>query len=104
MSKYSCAEPFAAPVSCAAASRNVGGNSFNFSPGVARYLEPFTKEGWPKGSNPENARDRARQEQALYATKEKGERLITVATGYIAGRVQQMVDATGKGTPWPPKA
>ena len=75
-----------------------------FSPGVARYLEPFTKEGWPKGSNPENARDRARQEQALYATKEKGERLITVATGYIAGRVQQMVDATGKGTPWPPKA
>lgn len=28
-----------------------------YSPAVAHYLEPFTKEGWPKGANPENARD-----------------------------------------------
>jgi adenine-specific DNA-methyltransferase len=55
-----------------------------FSPEVLSYLEPFTKQGWPKGENPENARDRARQEQALFATKEKGERLITIATQFIA--------------------
>ncbi len=72
-----------------------------YSPQVAAYLEPFTKEGWPKGANPENARDRARQEQALYATKEKGERLITIATQFIAGKVQRMIAATEKGTPWP---
>ena len=75
-----------------------------YSPTVARYLEPFTKEGWPKGANPENARDRARQEQALYATKEKGERLIELATRYIAGKVEKMIEATEKGAPWPPAA
>jgi hypothetical protein len=64
-------------------------------------LEPFTKKGWPKGENPENARDRARQEQALFATKEKGERLITMATQFIATRLQKMIEATEKGTPWP---
>jgi creatinine amidohydrolase/Fe(II)-dependent formamide hydrolase-like protein len=73
----------------------------NFSPEVRAYLEPFTKQGWPKGENPENARDRARQEQALFATKEKGERLITMATQFIANRVQQMIEATEKGIPWP---
>jgi len=75
-----------------------------YSPAVARYLEPFTKEGWPKGGNPENARDRARQEQALYATKEKGERLIEIATRFIAGKVDKMIEATAKGAPWPPAA
>lgn len=75
-----------------------------YSPAVARYLEPFTKEGWPKGANPENARDRARQEQALYATREKGERLIEIATRYIAGKVERMMEATEKGAPWPPAA
>jgi creatinine amidohydrolase len=70
---------------------------------VQAYLEPFTKQGWPKGENPENARDRARQEQALFATKEKGERLITMATQFIADHVQKMIEATEKGTPWPAK-
>jgi len=74
-----------------------------FSPEVEAYLEPFTKQGWPKGENPENARDRARQEQALFATKEKGERLITIATQFIADRVQRMIDSTEKGAPWPEK-
>jgi creatinine amidohydrolase/Fe(II)-dependent formamide hydrolase-like protein len=73
------------------------------SPEVQAYLEPFTKQGWPKGENPENARDRAHQEQALFATKEKGERLITMATQFIAERVQKMIEATEKGTSWPPK-
>jgi creatinine amidohydrolase/Fe(II)-dependent formamide hydrolase-like protein len=74
----------------------------NLSLEVQEYLKPFTHEGWPRGANPENARDRARQEQALLATREKGERLITLATEFIAGRVERMIDAAEKGTPWPP--
>ena len=73
----------------------------NLSPEVMEYLKPFTKEGWPKGPNPENARDRARQEQALFATREKGERLITIATDFIAGKLARMIEAAEKGRPWP---
>ena len=50
----------------------------------------------------ENARDRARQEQALLATVEKGEALITIATQFIAGKLQKMIAATASGKPWPP--
>jgi creatinine amidohydrolase/Fe(II)-dependent formamide hydrolase-like protein len=75
----------------------------NLSVDVREYLEPFTKTGWPAGGdNPENPRDRARQEQALLATVEKGEKLIAIATNYVAGKLQQMIDATEKGEPWPP--
>lgn len=71
------------------------------SPKVWKYLEPFGKEGWPKGKNPENARDRARQEQALLATPEKGEKLISLASNFLAEKLQAMIDATEKGTAWP---
>ena len=76
----------------------------NLSQDVRDYLEPFTKEGWPKGKNPENARDRARQEQALLATPEKGERLIGIASRFLADRLEKMMEATERGLPWPPKA
>ena len=73
------------------------------SPAVEEYLEPFSKEGWPRGGpNPENPRDRARQENALLATAEKGEALIAIHTRFVAGVLQQMIEAVEKGEPWPP--
>jgi creatinine amidohydrolase len=50
----------------------------------------------------ENARDRARQEQALLATAEKGELLISRATGFVAGKLEKMIAAAEAGKPWPP--
>ena len=74
----------------------------NLSPEVEAYLEPFSKEGWPQGGpNPENPRDRARQENALLASVEKGEALIAIHTQFIASKLQQMIAATEKGHPWP---
>jgi len=70
---------------------------------VRTYLEPFSKEGWPQaGANPENPRDRARQEDALNATTAKGEQLIGIFTRYIADHLQQMIQATEAGDTWPP--
>ena len=62
---------------------------------VRDYLEPtYTKEGWPEGEpNPENPRDRARQENALLATAEKGEALISFHTRFVAEMMQGMLDA-----------
>ena len=75
----------------------------NLSPEVEAYLEPFSKEGWPQGGpNPENPRDRARQENALFATVEKGEALISIHVQYVADKLQKMIDATGQGQPWSP--
>ena len=75
----------------------------NLSPEVEAYLEPFSKEGWPQGGpNPENPRDRARQENALLATVEKGEALITIHIQYVADKLQKMINATEKGQPWSP--
>ena len=75
----------------------------NLSPKVEAYLEPFSNEGWPQGGpNPENPRDRARQENALLATTEKGEALISIHTQFIAGKLREMIDETEKGLPWPP--
>ncbi len=65
---------------------------------VEAYLEPFSREGWPRGGpNPENPRDRARQENALLATAEKGEALANIHIRYVAGIVQQMIETTEKG-------
>ena len=75
----------------------------NLAPEVEAYLEPFSKEGWPQGGpNPENPRDRARQENALLATVEKGEALITIHIQYVADKLQKMINATEKGQPWSP--
>jgi creatinine amidohydrolase len=74
----------------------------DLSPRVRDYLEPFSRGGWPAGGpNPENARDRARQENALLATAEKGEALINFHTGFVAGIMQGMIDAAAAGRPWP---
>ena len=48
----------------------------------------------------ENARDRARQEQALLATAEKGQALITIATRFIEEKLRKMIAATEAGKPW----
>ena len=69
---------------------------------VRAYLEPFSREGWPEGGpNPENPRDRARQENGLLATAEKGARLIAVHVRFIAAKLQRMVEATEAGLSWP---
>ena len=76
----------------------------DLSPEVEKYLRPFTiHSGWPKGgTNPENPRDRARQENALLATAEKGEALLSIHVRHVVNRMQQMMDAMDKGDPWPP--
>ena len=70
----------------------------DMSPAVWEYLKPFHSQ---RTTNPENARDRARQEQALLATAEKGNKLIKLATSYISDKMQQMIQATEQGVPWP---
>ena len=76
----------------------------DLSPQVREYLEPFSKEGWPAaGPNPENPRDRARQENALLATEEKGARLIAVYVRFLAERLRCMMEARAGGLPWPPE-
>ena len=76
--------------------------AYHLSPEVEAYLEPFSKDGWPQGGpNPETPRDRARQENALFATRKKGEALISIHTQYIAGKLQNMIDAAEMGLPWP---
>ena len=66
----------------------------DLSPQVRRYLEPFAGDGWPAaGSNPENARDRARQENALLATAEKGRALIAHHVEFLVRRLSGMLEA-----------
>lgn len=64
----------------------------DLSPRVRAYLEPFSKEGWPEaGPNPENPRDRARQENALLASAEKGERLLAIHVRFFAKMLRRMM-------------
>ena len=64
------------------------------SPQVRDYLAPFSQEGWPGGGpNPENPRDRARQENALHATLEKGEQLVGIYTRFVTARLQAILAA-----------
>lgn len=67
----------------------------DFPPEVAEYLKPFT----PKG---EHGRDRARQEQALLASAEKGQELIAAATRFFVRRMNKMIETHRAGKPWPP--
>ena len=71
---------------------------------VRDYLEPFSKEGWPEaGPNPENPRDRARQENAQLASAEKGAALLAFHRRWLADRLRAMMAAADAGTPWPPE-
>ena len=68
----------------------------DLSPRVCRYLEPFAGDGWPAGgSNPENARDRARQENALLASAEKGRALIAHHVQFLVRRLSEMLESSG---------
>ena len=66
----------------------------DLSPEVMEFLKPFKIAG-------ENSHDRNRQEQALLGTEEKGQALIVIATRFVAHRVEAMIAATERGTPWP---
>ena len=76
----------------------------NLSPDVEKYMTPFTiNSGWPKGGpNPENPRDRARQENAQLASAEKGEALLSIHIRHVAYKLQSMFDANENGDQWPP--
>ena len=78
----------------------------NLSPDVEKYMTPFTiNSGWPKGGpNPENPRDRARQENAQHASAEKGEALLSIHIRHVANKLQSMIDANENGDQWPPSA
>lgn len=77
--------------------------AYELSDKVRDYLAPFSQQGWPEGGpNPENPRDRARQENAMLASAEKGQALLEFHTRWLAGKLEQMMAATEAGTPWPP--
>ena len=64
----------------------------DLSPSVRAWLEPFAASGWPGGGpNPENPRDRARQENAQLATAAKGHRLLAFHTRWLADLLRQMM-------------
>ncbi len=74
-------------------------------PKIIEFLKPYMASGWPGGgSNPENPRDRARQENAMRGTAEKGKALLDVYIPFLVKHMQDMIDATEAGTPWPAKA
>ena len=56
------------------------------------------------GPNPENPRDRARQENAQHASAEKGEALLSIHIRHVANKLQSMIDANENGDQWPPSA
>ena len=65
------------------------------------YERHYGKGQWHKGVEGENnARDRARQQQALLATVEKGDAMVTLSTRFIVDRMRQMIEATESGSPW----
>lgn len=67
----------------------------DLSPTVRQYLQPFSASGWPEGGpNPENPRDRARQENALLASARKGWQLLAFHTRWLADLLRQMMEST----------
>lgn len=75
------------------------------SPLVEAFLKPHTATGWPAaGPNPENPRDRARQENALLASAEKGRALREIYVSFLADRLRGMMKAMEAGTPWPARS
>lgn len=69
---------------------------------IVEFLKPYMANGWPGGSpNPENPRDRARQENAMRATAEKGKALLDVYIPFLAKRMKDMIDATEADKSWP---
>ena len=75
----------------------------DFSPEVEEFLSRDPRTSIPKNLKgiSGNAQDRARQKEALLATAEKGEAFISKATQSFTERLQQMIDATEAGRPWP---
>ena len=72
----------------------------NLSPKALAIMERhYGKGGWPRRGYSENDADRKRQEDALLAKEEKGQALIGLATQYVSGKMQEMIDASEKGKP-----
>ena len=67
----------------------------NLSPEVSEIMKAHMAGGWPAGgSDPENPRDRARQENALLASAEKGRQLLAHYIPFLVKRMESMMAAT----------
>ena len=74
------------------------------SPEIAEFLhrDGRTFQNGKIDLSGENVRDRRRQEEALLATAETGEKILTLAIDFVTDRLRQMIAATEAGKPWPP--
>ena len=75
-----------------------------FSPEVQEFLrrDYRTFKNGVVDATGENERDRRRQEEALLARPETGEKILSRAIEFTANRVKQMIAATERGDSWPP--
>ncbi len=62
----------------------------NFPPDIQRFLDR-DRRSQTKGLKGENDRDRARQKEALLATAEKGEAILSTATEFFSNRLETMI-------------
>jgi len=74
------------------------------SPEIAEFLrrDGRTFKDGKINLSGENVRDRRRQEEALLATAETGEKILSMAVDFVTDRLRQMIAATEAGKPWPP--
>ncbi|MSU70382.1 MAG: creatininase family protein [Opitutaceae bacterium] len=79
----------------------------DYESGFSPYLQEFLSRdarSRPTRLPGENFRDRERQVEALRATRQIGEALITKATSVSVEKLRKMIAATVAGQPWPPPA
>ena len=74
-----------------------------FSPEIQEFLrrDGRTFKNGKIDARGENERDRRRQEEALLARPETGEKILSKAIEFVADRVRQMIGATEAGKSWP---
>ena len=67
-----------------------------------RISNPFPRKVGRRADRTRKTRATApAKKNALLASAEKGEALIAIHTQFIADKLQQMIDSTDKGQPWP---
>jgi len=74
-----------------------------FSPDIREFLrrDGRTFKNGKIATLGENERDRRRQEEALLARAETGEKILSKAIEFVADRVSRMIAATEAGKAWP---
>ena len=74
-----------------------------FSPEIQEFLrrDGRTFKNGRIDARGENEKDRRRQEEALLARPETGEKILSKAIEFVGDRVKQMIAATESGKSWP---